>query len=114
MAESPTGVGEKDGGAGGGQLGLFGEEAPASRRPSARDADSADRLAREHELAAAIARRLPPKIFFGTSSWSYPEWEGLVYSRRRTPSQLSREGLSEYARHPLLTTVGIQRVPIRG
>src|SRR6266404_6727199 len=94
---------------GGGQLGLFGKEAPASRRPSARDADSADRLVREHELAAAIARRLPKKIFFGTSSWSYPEWEGLVYSRRRTPSQVAREGLSEYARHPLLTTVGIDR-----
>ena len=109
MSESPTGVGEKDGGTGGGQLGLFGEEAPASRRPSARDADTADRLAREHELSAAIARRLPKKIFFGTSSWSYPEWEGLVYSRRRTPSQLSREGLSEYSRHPLLTTVGIDR-----
>ena len=109
MAESPTGVGEKDGGAGGGQLGLFGEETPAARRPSARDAGTADRLAREHELAAAIARRLPRRIFFGTSSWSYPEWEGLVYSRRRTPSQLSREGLSEYSRHPLLTTVGIDR-----
>jgi uncharacterized protein YecE (DUF72 family) len=56
-------------------------------------------------------------IFFGTSSWSYPEWEGLVYSRRWTPSQLAREGLSEYARHPLLTTVGIDRsfyAPIPG
>jgi len=109
MAESPTGVGEKDG-AGGGQLGLFGEkEAPAARRPSTRDAESTERLAREHERAAAIARRLPPNIFFGTSSWSYPEWEGLVYSGRRTPSQLSREGLSEYSRHPLLTTVGVDR-----
>ena len=93
----------------GAQLGLFGEEVPASRRPSARDADSADRLAREHELSAAIARRLPKKLFFGTSSWSFPEWEGIVYSRRRTPSQLSREGLSEYSRHPLLTTAGIDR-----
>src|SRR5258708_7594439 len=109
MAESPTGVAEKEDRTGGGQLGLFGEEAPASRGPAARDADSRDRLAREHALAAAIARRLPEKIFFGTSSWSFPEWEGLVYSRRRTPSQLAREGLSEYARHPLLTTVGIDR-----
>src|ERR1700757_1324239 len=116
VAESPTGVADRNEATGKGQLGLFGEQAPASRRRSARDADSEDRLAGEHELAAAIARRLPEKLFFGTSSWSFPEWEGLVYSRRRTPSQLAREGLSEYARHPLLTTVGIDRsfyAPIR-
>jgi uncharacterized protein YecE (DUF72 family) len=100
---------DREDGTRGGQLGLFGEDPPASRRPSARDADTADRLAREHALAAAIARRLPRNVFFGTSSWSYPEWEGLVYSRRRTPSQLAREGLSEYSRPPLLTTVGIDR-----
>ena len=97
-------------GTGGEQLGLFGEEAPASRRrPDKPDADSEARLAREHEQAARIAERLPEKIFFGTSSWSYPEWEGIVYSRRQTPAQLAREGLREYARHPLLTTVGIDR-----
>lgn len=110
MAESPAGVADKeDGTGGGGQLGLFGEEAPASRRRGAQDADAAGRLARDHDLAAAIAGRLPQKIFFGTSSWSYPEWEGVVYSRRQTPAQLAREGLREYARHPLLTTVGIDR-----
>jgi uncharacterized protein YecE (DUF72 family) len=110
VAESPAGVADKGDGTGEEQLGLFGEEeAPASRRPRKEDADAAERLAREHELAAAVARRLPEKVFFGTSSWSYPEWEGIVYSRRRTPSQLAREGLSEYARHPLLTTVGIDR-----
>jgi uncharacterized protein YecE (DUF72 family) len=109
VAESPAGVTNRENGTGGGQLGLFGEEAPASRRASRQDADSAGRLAREHETAAAIAARLPEKIFLGTSSWSYPEWEGIVYSRRQTPAQLAREGLSEYARHPLLTTVGIDR-----
>ena len=100
---------DRDGGTANGQLGLFGEEAPVPRRPTPRDAETADRLAREHELSAAIARRLPKEIFFGTSSWGFPEWEGLVYSRRRTPTQLSREGLAEYSRHPLLTTVGIDR-----
>jgi uncharacterized protein YecE (DUF72 family) len=109
MAESPTGVADMEDRSDGAQLGLFGEEAPASRRPRKENSDAAGRLAAEHAQAASIARRLPEKIFFGTSSWSYPEWEGLVYSRRRTPSQLSREGLSEYARHPLLTTVGIDR-----
>jgi len=33
----------------------------------------------------------------------------VVYSRRATTSELAREGLAEYARHPLLTTVGIDR-----
>ena len=46
---------------------------------------------------------------FGTSSWSFPDWAGLVYSRETTVAELAREGLREYARHPLLTTVGIDR-----
>ncbi len=90
----------------GGQLGLFGSEESVSPR---RGSEAADRLAREHEAAARIAARLPRNIFFGTSTWSFPDWEGLVYSRRRTTAELAREGLSEYARHPLLTTVGIDR-----
>jgi uncharacterized protein YecE (DUF72 family) len=91
---------------GGGQLGLFGAEEPISRRQGS---DAGERLAREYEIASRIAERLPRNVFFGTSSWGYPEWEGIVYSRRRTTTHLAREGLSEYARHPLLTTVGIDR-----
>ncbi len=77
--------------------------------PRAVDRALRERLEREHAECAAIAAKLPPRIFFGTSSWSYPEWAGLVYSRRASPSVLAREGLVEYARHPLLTTVGIDR-----
>ena len=90
----------------GGQLGLFDAEEPVSRR---RGPDASERLAREYEIASRIAERLPRNVFFGTSSWSFPDWEGIVYSRRRTTTDLSREGLSEYARHPLLTSVGIDR-----
>ena len=85
------------------QLDLF----AAPRR--AADRRLAERFEREHRECAAIAHRLPPRIFFGTSSWSYPEWAGLVYDRRASASVLAREGLAEYARHPLLTTVGIDR-----
>ncbi len=46
---------------------------------------------------------------FGTSSWSFPGWAGIVYSSERTTSALAREGLREYATHPLLRTVGIDR-----
>ncbi|MDQ5857417.1 MAG: DUF72 domain-containing protein [Acidobacteriota bacterium] len=87
------------------QLDLFGGALPAVRRPSEEGA----RLEREHEEARAIAARLPDNVRFGTSSWSFPDWAGIVYSRVAKESDLAREGLREYALHPLLTTVGIDR-----
>src|SRR4029078_3615603 len=59
--------------------------------------------------AADLARRLPARVRFGTSSWSFPGWKGLVYSGGATETSLAREGLREYAQHPLLRTVGIDR-----
>lgn len=70
---------------------------------------SALQLARMHQDAAALAARVPPGVHFGTSSWSFPGWKGLVYSGTRTQTRLAREGLREYAKHPLLTTVGVDR-----
>ena len=69
----------------------------------------ADPLAGEYRAAAAVAARLPPRLHLGTSSWFSPGWEGVVWSRRYAESDLARDGLAEYARHPLLTTVGINR-----
>ena len=60
------------------------------------------------ELAAA-AKRLPANLRLGTSSWSFPGWEGLVYDRRASETTLARYGLAAYARHPLLRTVGVDR-----
>lgn len=68
-----------------------------------------DPLAAVYRHAAAVAARLPPRLHFGTSSWFSTGWEGVVWSRRYTESDLARDGLTEYARHPLLTTVGIDR-----
>jgi uncharacterized protein YecE (DUF72 family) len=87
------------------QLDLF-SSPPAARVQRPPDAD---RLEREHTEAAAIASLLPKGVRFGTSSWSFPDWAGLVYSRAAKVGELAREGLREYARHPLLTTVGIDR-----
>lgn len=90
------------------QLDLFGT-------PSADT--SADALSAVHAEAADLAARIDPRIRLGTSSWSFPGWRGLVYSRAMSESALSREGLREYARHPLLRTVGIDRsfyAPIPG
>lgn len=56
-----------------------------------------------------LGERIPPGVRFGTSSWSFPGWAGLVYRRPRTQTELARDGLREYARYPLFGTVGIDR-----
>ncbi len=88
-----------------GQIPLFAVEPAAAPAPGL----SSRRLEREREEARLLKERLPGNVRFGTSSWSFPGWEGIVYPRRATASALAREGLIEYARHPLLTTVGIDR-----
>ncbi|HTV02291.1 MAG TPA: hypothetical protein VMF13_17210, partial [Luteitalea sp.] len=57
----------------------------------------------------ALGARIPPGVHFGTSSWSFPGWSGLVYRRAKTQTELARDGLREYARYPLFGTVGIDR-----
>ena len=54
-----------------------------------------------------IAQRVPKNLHFGTSSWSFPGWVGIVYDQLYSVSQLARHGLSAYARHPLLTAVNL-------
>jgi uncharacterized protein YecE (DUF72 family) len=83
------------------QLSLFESAAPADQ--------FAEAVRRAHEEARPIAGALPDGVFFGTSSWSFPGWAGIVYKSERSTSELAREGLREYAAHPLLTTVGIDR-----
>jgi uncharacterized protein YecE (DUF72 family) len=58
---------------------------------------------------AALAERLPHGLRFGTSSWAFPGWAGLVYERRVGEPLLAREGLGAYAKHPMLRTVGLDR-----
>jgi len=56
-----------------------------------------------------LAAQLPPQIHLGTSTWSFPGWNGIVYGDDYSNSKLSREGLSAYGAHPLLKTVSIDR-----
>lgn len=56
-----------------------------------------------------LAARVPAHVRFGTSTWSFPGWEGLVYADKRSTEALAADGLAEYAHHPLLRTVGIDR-----
>jgi uncharacterized protein YecE (DUF72 family) len=94
------------------QLGLFPTPEGDPRLPrhghAVHDGGSAA-LAGRFERLRPVAAALPATIYMGTSSWSFPGWAGIVYPAKATESRLSREGLRDYARHPLLRTVGIDR-----
>ena len=78
---------------------LFGDiEQSASVRP-----------ARVADALVSLARRLPPTLRLGTSSWSFAGWNGIVYAPGSRPELLARCGLPAYAQHPLLRTVAIDR-----
>jgi uncharacterized protein YecE (DUF72 family) len=89
------------------QLSLF---PTGSASDAGRDA-AAGRTALDarYERLAAVSSALPCTLRMGTSSWSFPGWRGIVYPSAATTSELAREGLRHYARHPLLRTVGIDR-----
>jgi uncharacterized protein YecE (DUF72 family) len=61
------------------------------------------------ESDLALAAGLSPHIRIGTSSWSYPGWQGHVWAGEHSESVLSRQGLTAYAQHPLLRAVSIDR-----
>jgi uncharacterized protein YecE (DUF72 family) len=54
-----------------------------------------------------LAERIPPRVRFGSSSWTYPDWRGLVYHRTYPRTGAAAAMLAEYARFPLFGTVGI-------
>ena len=56
-----------------------------------------------------LATALPALARLGTSSWNYPAWAGLVWDGDYPESQLSKQGLTAYARHPLFRTVSLDR-----
>lgn len=77
------------------QLGLFGPTTEVE--PHVTDEDR------------AVAARIPRRLRFGTSSWSFPGWAGIVYEGSPSEQTLARSGLAAYARHPLFRTVGVDR-----
>lgn len=54
-----------------------------------------------------IASRVPELIRFGTSSWTYPGWKGLIYEKDYPATGAGARMLGEYANWPLFRTVGI-------
>jgi uncharacterized protein YecE (DUF72 family) len=54
-----------------------------------------------------LRSRIPATIRFGTSTWNYPGWQGLVYHQDYGPKGAAARMLKEYAAFPLFGTVGI-------
>jgi uncharacterized protein YecE (DUF72 family) len=89
---------------------------PCAPEPSRSPADTPKKRRARDILAAppspellALAAELPPQIHLGTSTWSFPGWNGIVYGDEYSNSKLSRDGLAAYGAHPLLKTVSIDR-----
>lgn len=57
----------------------------------------------------ALAQALAPTLRMGTSSWTFPGWQGVVWDRPASKPTLVSEGLAAYAAHPMLRTVGVDR-----
>jgi uncharacterized protein YecE (DUF72 family) len=70
------------------------------------DGRAAERVA-ERAALRELRARLPDEVRFGTSSWTYPGWQGLVYERSYPKSGAAARMLEEYTRYPLFGTVGI-------
>jgi uncharacterized protein YecE (DUF72 family) len=66
-------------------------------------ANQAPSLARFEELSAHV----PASVRFGTSTWNYPGWQGLVYHQDYGPKGAAAKMLREYAAFPLFGTVGV-------
>lgn len=82
---------------------------PATRAPRATARAVAVGPAPIREETRALAAAIPASIRLGTSSWSFPGWNGLVYDGNYTEERLAKEGLAAYAQHPLFRTVALDR-----
>lgn len=89
-----------------GQLDLFGKEHPEPVS-APQQASPTPELAARHSSIERFRRAIPMGVHFGTSSWVFPDWAGIVYPEQTTERQLRERGLLWYREHPLLTTVGI-------
>ncbi len=59
------------------------------------------------EELVRLRESLPPEVHFGTSSWNYAGWQGLIYHQQYPKTGASGKMLAEYAKWPLFSTVGI-------
>lgn len=63
---------------------------------------------RKSELIDFEYEKLPANLFFGTSTWTYPSWKGLIYHKKyKNEKEFKATSLEEYANFPLFKAVGI-------
>jgi uncharacterized protein YecE (DUF72 family) len=88
------------GGLSGGPPSIGASEPPAPKAPRGRRKDLFDPTA-----LPAPPKIGPPRLRFGTSSWTYPGWGGLVYRDVAAyGARFSQNCLAEYARDPRFRT----------
>jgi uncharacterized protein YecE (DUF72 family) len=85
---------------------LFGETEQIAKQATP---SSAVLPAAPSEQMLALGQSLPTGLYLGTSSWTFPGWDGLVWDQPYAEAKLSKEGLSAYCKHPLLRTVSLDR-----
>ena len=57
-----------------------------------------------------LAARLPRTMRLGTSTWNFPGWRGIIWSRGSGLTGLAENGLTAYSKNPLLRTVGLTAI----
>jgi len=87
---------------------LFDVPEDAASKPIKKSGKVVEPTAPDPELIA-LAQTLPSHLRLGTSSWNYPGWAGLVWDGEYPETNLSRFGLTAYAKHPLFRTVSVDR-----
>ncbi|MCI6530071.1 MAG: DUF72 domain-containing protein [Mesosutterella sp.] len=65
------------------------------------------------ESMRRAARIIPRSVHLGSSSWAFPGWKGIVWSRFSSTRNLAQEGLRAYSANPILTTAGVDRAYYR-
>ena len=62
----------------------------------------------DYQFDFEAAARLPTNIRFGTSTWTYPGWKGLIYfNDYKNEKEFKAESLKEYLKFPWFRSVGI-------
>jgi uncharacterized protein YecE (DUF72 family) len=82
---------------------------PIPRRREAPQVQPAAAQASHEELAGDLDSLFGKRWHFGTSSWNFPGWAGIVYADTSPEAELSRHGLHALSRHPLLRSVSLDR-----
>lgn len=73
--------------------------------------DDTPRSPSDDAATRALSAKLPRALRFGTSSWSFAGWRGVVWPDEPgwSDARCARDGLPVYAKHPLLRAVGLDR-----